>query len=236
MDLDALPTVHRDDELLVVADHERIAASDTVMVSFTGIGHGMGAINLQRIEFAGTAAGHGGLVVVTDLQRSWGNNIAAGRLADIVDPLVGGRRVITLGNSMGGFLAVLFAGELSADVALAFAPQFSVDPRLMPDEHRWDEYTARIDEFRYPSLDDAFRPGCRFYTFNGGSPLEQRHWSRFPRVPHAEHWVIDEIVHHVGRNLKGNGVLRHVIRHAVEGDLSADHFLPLHARLLAPCG
>lgn len=46
-------------------------------------------------------------------------------------------RRLTYGSSMGGYAALLFAGHLGAQTALALSPQYSRDPRKVPFEKRW---------------------------------------------------------------------------------------------------
>ena len=77
---DTIAVLYEDADLRIHANPASIASASTILVSFTGIGHGMGGIDVQRIEFSGTAHRHGGLIVVTDkndlgetifLQRNW---------------------------------------------------------------------------------------------------------------------------------------------------------------------
>lgn len=46
-------------------------------------------------------------------------------------------RRLTYGSSMGGYAALVFAGHLGAQTALALSPQYSRDPRKVPFERRW---------------------------------------------------------------------------------------------------
>jgi tetratricopeptide (TPR) repeat protein len=46
----------------------------------------------------------------------------------ILNALIGGRRVVTYGNRQGGYGALKFAQGLGASAALAFSPQWSIDP------------------------------------------------------------------------------------------------------------
>jgi hypothetical protein len=54
-----------------------------------------------------------------------------------------GRRVITYGFSQGGYGALKFASSLSASLALAFSPQWSINPAEVSQFDR--RYTARYD-------------------------------------------------------------------------------------------
>ncbi len=52
-------------------------------------------------------------------------------------------RVIAYGSSMGGYAAIRFGSLVGAKLAFALSPQFSIDPRRVPFEHRWCD-AARI--------------------------------------------------------------------------------------------
>lgn len=61
-----LDIIRNDERYALLASRNEIAQSEEVIVSFTGIGHAMGGVNVQKIEFAGSARSRGGLVVVMD--------------------------------------------------------------------------------------------------------------------------------------------------------------------------
>lgn len=229
---DTIAVLYEDVDLRIHADPASIASASTVLVSFTGIGHGMGGIDVQRIEFSGTAHRHGGLIVVTDKNRSWGNNISSEKLVGLIEPLVRGKTVITIGNSMGGFLALLFAPIIGARLAIAFAPQFSVDASIVPDETRWMEYRKNINSFRYPSLKGRLDKKRTYYTINGATPLEEIHWKRFPVGGNLHHFVVSGIGHDVALQLKKAGILNRVIDDALKEKLDLSSFadIPVYKR------
>lgn len=59
---------------------------------------------------------------------------------------IGARRVVFVGNSMGGFAAMLFAALLGTGEVIAFAPQTFVSPllRLRYRDRRWPRQIARV--------------------------------------------------------------------------------------------
>src|ERR1700757_6152 len=92
--------------------------SGLVVVTFTGVGHGLG--HIQTEEFRRTMHSDGdaesnAVIWVIDKRRRWFNGgIAAEIVAavnDIIESLGQVDRVITLGNSMGGFGAIAFAAR-----------------------------------------------------------------------------------------------------------------------------
>ena len=54
-------------------------------------------------------------------------------------------RVSAYGSSMGAYAAIRLGGLAGATTAIALSPQFSIDPRLVPFEDRWDPDARRLD-------------------------------------------------------------------------------------------
>jgi len=63
----------------------------------------------------------------------------------IASATAGYRRVYAYGSSMGGYGAIRFGGLAGAEAAIALSPQFSIDKKSAPFEHRWDGDGRRID-------------------------------------------------------------------------------------------
>ena len=57
-----------------------------ILLSFTGIGHGMGGIDVQRPEFFGAGKSFGNVIFMSDRKRSWGNSLDFGRLIEVLEP------------------------------------------------------------------------------------------------------------------------------------------------------
>lgn len=53
-------------------------------------------------------------------------------------------RRVTYGSSMGGYAAINFSDRLGADGVIAISPQYSIDPRKMPEDRRWVHAAERI--------------------------------------------------------------------------------------------
>jgi hypothetical protein len=123
--------------------------SNVLLVAFGGIGGGFG--RLPVFEFFNSASTFGvKKAFVRDLHRSWyhrgvpelGEGIDAvgaglGRL--IADS--GVDRTVAVGNSAGGYAALLFGQLLDLSEVHAFSPQTFVDPDLRRElgEWRWQE-------------------------------------------------------------------------------------------------
>ncbi len=131
------------------------AQSDRAVIAFAGVQAQLGGIELW--EFAKTLAPEGGgggenqrpVAFVRERPARWYNTLEP----DLLLPFVAaqaGRKTVALGNSMGGYAAILFSALLP-DIrrSIAFSPQFSVHPDHCPWEVRWREPIAGIDRWRF---------------------------------------------------------------------------------------
>ena len=64
------------------------------------------------------------------------------------------KEVLMYGHSMGGYAALLRSGPLAATRVLAFAPQYSIDPKKVPFEDRFVEYAKDI-EFVFDNMSQS---------------------------------------------------------------------------------
>lgn len=230
---DGYETLFDDDAMTVLRRPGRAGAC---VVSFTGVGHGMGGIDVQSPEFA-RSSGDENRVFVIDKQRSWGNGLDWDTLKRVLTPAVKGARVTTLGNSMGGFLAIHAAQHLGAAEAIAFAPQWSVDPAIIPNEDRWAKYRSKISDFHIPDLSGSFHKPTKYFVLFGNDARDAKHVRFFAkRTVALELYVLDGCEHDVARYLKDEGQLYAVINACRAGDDLADLFDQANMRTIAPDG
>ena len=182
------------------------------IVSFAGIGLGLGGIQIE--EFARTLTGRPrqhDLYFIIDKNRSWYNR-ASDKLEAVLLPLVAGRKLVTLGNSMGGFGALLFATRWpGCEAAIAFVPQYSVHPRVVPTEHRYDQWVNAITDWRFPTCMGDVLPSCRRVVLFGlGQPLDMPHYAHFEAARSAglELIGIEGSKHDLAAHLRAKGALR----------------------------
>ena len=215
-------------KILVETDSVRLSllgtGTDTLFVAFTGVGQGLGGI--QTEEFIGTASrGNKSALFVIDKKRSWYNepDVMSEALFHYkrIRTELNARRTVALGNSMGGFGAILFSGLANIDAAIAFSPQFSVHPDIVPQENRWKEYRKQIGRFLYKDLSSSFRHETRYYIFNGDAPEEEMHFSHFPQRPNVTNIVFPGCYHEVARMLKTDARLSELISLCAEGATAA---------------
>ncbi len=187
--------------------------SDRCLVVFTGVGHAMGAIDIQREEFYNQHK-LGMVIWITDKKRSWGNNLNIKKISSAVKKFSENRKIYIIGNSMGGFLAILFSKFLEAKKVIAFSPQFSVCPDIVPDEKRWMNHRQFIDEYRYKDLSDSFDRNTKYALLIGDGQHEDIHYSKFIKfssLSNIELIRFNDTGHKVASNLKDLNLLNQSI-------------------------
>lgn len=143
---------------------EREVISSNVCVCFTGIGHALGGIDVQKEEFT-KIKGFCRIIFVTDKDRSWGNGIDIFFIVSLLRPYLFGKRVFLLGNSMGGFLSIVFSRYLLVDVCVAFSSQYSVDDEVVKGETRWKKYINKIKYIKHKKFLDILMMMLSIFFF-----------------------------------------------------------------------
>ncbi|MEL7217770.1 MAG: hypothetical protein AAGK01_04980 [Pseudomonadota bacterium] len=207
-----LEAVFEDPVLKVTRVGDRSAPN--VIVAFTGIRHGLGQIAAE--EFVGSSQMDGySALFVSDMTCSWYNSFGSDQLLEIIAPFLVDKRIVTLGNSRGGFGAIWASQFVGAACTLAFAPQFSVKPEIVPDEKRWMNFRSKIKHWRVDSLADAFGPRTNYITINGNADAE--HYRHFKGTKNQTHLLIPNSKHNPASVLKEAGVMNEVIALAAAG-------------------
>ena len=226
-----------DETVLIQTRDAEDGPGDRLLLSFTGIGHGKSVGRVQKPEFPSAGNGFANTIFVTDITRSWGNALDFDAIGAVLAPHMRGREVYALGNSMGGFLAVLAAQFWPIRRVVGFVPQFSVRPKVIPKEARWSEYRAAISDWRYSSLQDRFSPETEYFLFSGRKGPDWRQWRRFPEAPNISNVLFSDLGHGVAKHLKRTGVLNPIIAACFEGRFSLawlNETSPFKAELRAP--
>lgn len=217
-------------EIATIIDDDRLAItlesshSDVLVVSYTGVGLELG---IQKPEFGKSLAGLSGntmpaVAYVTDRHRSWFNGGILERIVVALNDIIGRGafgRVVTIGNSMGGFGAIITASKLNnCRQCLAFCPQSSVHPRIVPFENRWTEWRDRISEWDVPDATTELSQQVRYDLYFGlGSGTDQKHANRYLSVD-CENLSIHNIKgcgHQVAAHLKRQGLLQGIIHNTL---------------------
>jgi hypothetical protein len=200
-----------------------------VLVAFAGV---IGKMGMPTFEFFNITKGlRINRIFVRDLDRLWyqrgigelGEDLpsAALGLRSVIDT-VGPSRIVTVGNSGGGYAAIAFGALLEADEVLAISPQ-TVLGRVEAVRYRestWAHVTERLQaaggpDERYADLAQmltfsSFRPSCHVHyaAANEIDALHAEHLSGVPGVelhPHQHH------DHNVITRLRDEGKLRHLL-------------------------
>lgn len=191
-------------------------SSGCAVVAFAGIGLALGAIPQEEFKTSLDGLDHDFYFVI-DKQRRWYNGLDATIVALLNRQIRrrGTTKVATLGNSMGGFGAIIFAGQLlNCQAALAFVPQSSVDPAIVDWEHRWGEYRRGIEHWTCPDAVPLLREGVRYSLVYGAADgPDMRHAARFDAANLASLAVtrVPGVRHEVAKALKQAGRLRETI-------------------------
>jgi hypothetical protein len=124
-------------------------------------------------------------------------------------------RVVMIGNSAGGYAALLFAALLGCE-AFVFSPQTFIAPDLLHEagDHRWDEELhALLDsgcfDRRYGDLAPVLAASeGRFEIFYGGlDAIDEKHAERVRALDQVTVNRIEDCNHRVVRHLRDSGWL-----------------------------
>lgn len=126
--------------------------------------------------------------------------------------------ITTYGGSMGGYGAFRFARRIGASRVVCVAPQYSVDPAIVPFEHRWAGDRERVnfidgDPARFLRRDlpvtILYDPLCT---------IDRRHVQLIERNALVQHWPIAFADHQVAAVLSEVNLLGSSIRALITGE------------------
>lgn len=202
-------TIYEDNNLKI---SKKQGDSDNVFLCFSGVGKAMGGINIQHEEFNKATNGATAIFII-DKTRSWGH-IDWNLLSEVISPYLVNRRVLTIGNSMGGFYAILASRHFLIEKAIAFVPQYSVHKSIVPLETRWLMYSQKITNWQYISLEDCFSDQTEYHIFYGNDPYDAIHKACFPKQKNITMHDY-EGDHYLVQDLKDKGLLYSLISNIV---------------------
>jgi pimeloyl-ACP methyl ester carboxylesterase len=192
---------------------------DHLVVAFAGIRQRLGGVPFEFNSSLGKTDAK--VLFVRDVDRLWYQydmgtiNQAVRQIRDTA-AAVGATRLSCVGNSMGGFGALMFGAMCVADAILAFAPQTTILPRHMVamGDDRWHDYRANIKVHTLPDLNALSDVKARVTIHYGDEDaLDAAHaghlsW-RAERISHAG------CGHNVAKMLRERGKLFAAIRTAL---------------------
>jgi pimeloyl-ACP methyl ester carboxylesterase len=211
------------------------AESDVMLIAFGGIASEIGIPVFEFFKLLSLFAVK--KIFVRDLEQAWYHNglkgvgndidaIATYLQAQITQHKV--RRVIMIGNSAGGYAALLFGLLVEVDEVHAFSPQTFINwpQRLWHLDFRWRQQirklyqSSHLDE-RYLDLKPLFqsRPSkTKFHIyFCERDRLDNLHASRMDGCSNLELHKYQEGGHRLVKWLKDRGDLERLIAQALQG-------------------
>lgn len=182
--------------------------SSKTIVSFTGVAHGFGVHDFKK-EFIGLSKQSDlNVMFVADRETSWYNTIDI----DKIKSKLNNQEVVTVGNSMGGYNAMQFPNDINVAKAIAFAPQYSIHPDIVPDDPRRNNQAKKIKQWRYKHL--IFNDTTEYYIFSGDDKLEMYHLDMMPDKQNVYKFII-EGGHGISKILKEKGILYPLIEDCI---------------------
>jgi hypothetical protein len=192
-----------------------------LIVAFTGVMQRMGGLSFEFYKSLGGVDAK--VLFVRDTDQSWYQYDLATvdhvvRRIKATAAAVGANHLSCIGNSMGGFGALMFGGLCAADAILAFAPQTTILPQhtMSMGDHRWLKYQEKITIYSLPDL-NALPVGRSHVTIHRGEndTLDAVHAERL-------NWPNRCVVHpgcghNVAKALREQGDLAAAIRSGLLG-------------------
>jgi len=214
-------------------------AQDDTLISFTGVGHALGGLDVQKPEFFKAHQWYRTMIFVSDLKRTWGNGVDFDALRKAIEPFVEGTQVDTLGNSMGGFLALLMPEKMPVRRAVAIVPQISLHPDIVPWETRWLDYRSQIKTWIYANVADHFVEQTEYVVAFGAHKKDLKHMHLLPERSNLDVLQAPNLGHTLANDLKKIGLLEvfvgALLQNEAPGRWFAAEFLPmLHEKNCQP--
>jgi len=204
--------LYEDDKIKISITQRR---SNNVFLCFSGAGMMIANIEIQKEEFA-KSTNNSTSIFIVDKTRSWGN-FDWDKLKLIISPYIQDKTLYSLGNSMGGFCAIVASKYFDISKVIAFAPQWSVNKSIVPFESRWEEHTDKIVIWRHLSLEGCFSNNSTYHIIFGNIGQDMRHSVLFPDKNNLIFHFF-EGDHYVVQSLKDKGYLYSIIENITRGE------------------
>jgi hypothetical protein len=211
-------------------DHD----SSTLLVAFGGM---QGLLGMPTFEFfKATGAIPVKRLFVRDLRQAWyhrgipGHGSTIEAVSEALGELVAGQhveRLVMVGNSAGGYAALLFGTLLGADTVLGFAPQTVIELDVLAEmgDHRWDAQLQALvaDGGLDPRWTDLRRalPGARRAEtryelyFDDSFRIDRLHAERLAGLEGAQLNRSDGGAHGIAAEMRQSGELAAVLQRAL---------------------
>lgn len=226
-----METLFEDDWLTI---RFRQGRGSGAIVAFGGLRGNLGGVLPRQLVRAGrpSALDRNHLIYVHDKEFSW---FTRSGLQDTVLSTVAGtlrradvRYVNTVGSSMGGYAALLFAERLGALRAIAFGTQYAMD-RDVVDDDRMPKFLANIEAGADTRLGTYLTGQTEAYVIQGNHSGDLLHLAAFPSSCGLTSWIVDYPAHTIAAYLETLGLLEDILDCIVGGEIAeADLMLAPH--------
>ena len=199
-----------------------LCQSPVLAVAFTGVMHGLGALHFEFGRSLGEI--RCATLLVRDIGLRWyqygpddpssADSVVA-RIRDTAKR-VGASRIVCIGNSMGGFGALMYGSLLQADAVIAFGPQTAIDPAITAamGDRRWRSYQDNISDYPCGDIASLAQPRNVTVCYGSHDSLDVAHVDRLK-------WPIHRVPipggHNAIRELKQRGELLPILSSVVFG-------------------
>lgn len=215
-----IETLLEDEELRV----RWLPGSTRSMVAvFTGRQHAFGAQAVDEFVTSAYAKGKNCVLFISDLKQSWYSRPGLwARIVEIVRTVVASEnieQVKTLGNSMGGYGALLLPRDVPVRRALAFCPQLSMDADVIA-EDRWPASRAKFGVLPSRNIGmEMIQTGAHYYVVaGGGAPKDIAQLDLMPSHRRINRWVLPKGGHNIAERLKTAGLLPNLVAAMIRGN------------------
>lgn len=193
----------------------------TLVVSCSSVGKKRHSPPPPEFVKIATAGGKNPALFITDQSRSWLN--APGMAETIVRTVedaaekAGATRIAGIGDSMGATMLLHLSRLTRFDSVLAMTPQYSANPKVVPEEDRWRFFRSKIREFRFDRIENLDAAQTKYFILHGDGPGELEHALRFPKTRGVAHFILPGFGHRVSETLKERGYLVRLAQDAIAG-------------------
>lgn len=203
--------------------------SDRMVVVFGGVQHNLGGVPMDEFTGSVSEAGETHVVFVNDLKCTWYSTPGLSeQIVETISNLVKSHSISdlrTVGNSMGGYGAVLFAGRLGVKRALAISPQVSMHPAAIS-EPRWMHFRPDFGDDLSEGLHVCLPPPPTdvVFLFGKKDKGDQRQAALLPAASAAPSnlhiFSVKGCGHDAVKQFKQAKLLRDIIRIGISGSLT----------------
>jgi hypothetical protein len=137
-------------------------------------------------------------------------------------------RICFLGNSMGGYAAILFGSILNVDTVIAFAPQTFIDRynRILSFDIRWSKQISQVytyknkrkeffDLKKHLKINNSYKTQINIY-YSQNHKLDKKHAERLRAENNVNLHPIKQGGHSVVKVVRNNGELKSLIKSTFE--------------------